>query len=56
MSALVGKWQYDLNYGGAHFSRTQSLDNLIQEFIIIHVLCRKMILQCLFLMKLGSKQ
>jgi DNA-directed RNA polymerase subunit N (RpoN/RPB10) len=56
----MGKWNirtclqmavYDTNSGGAHCRHAQSLDNLIDELSIIHVLCRKMILHHLFLLQ-----
>jgi len=43
---------YDVISGGAHSRHAQSLDNLIDELNIIHVLCREMILHRLFLLQL----
>jgi hypothetical protein len=63
--ATLGTWNihtclqmavYDMNSGDAHFRHAQSLDKLIDELHIIHVLCRKMILHRLFLLQLVSKQ
>jgi hypothetical protein len=56
----MGKWNirtclqmavYDMNSDSAHCRHAQNLDNLIDELNIVHFLCRKIILHCLFLLQ-----